>query len=83
MKLPKFILKQDWNIETEFAGIKSKSNVIKTSFSKYGNLEIQSSVANINKKYRAIKISFPFNFQFKNLIVINTKIKTIICESRV
>ena len=24
MELPKFILKQDWNIETEFAGIKSK-----------------------------------------------------------
>ena len=24
MELPKFILKQDWNIETEFAGIKNK-----------------------------------------------------------
>ena len=24
MKLPKFILKKDWNIETEFAGTKSK-----------------------------------------------------------
>lgn len=24
MKLPKFILKKDWNVETEFAGIKNK-----------------------------------------------------------
>ena len=24
MKLPKFILRKDWNIETEFAGIKNK-----------------------------------------------------------